>query len=251
MTTTPADRNRFARGLGRIQQHDPASRGFAIPRQGATLRDVTHAHHGIPSNQRNAGACTAFTCGDMLMTWPLWRHGDVWDDDRDFRLYGRITALDDFPGAWTFVRIVDEFTVEGSGEDTGSSSVGMWRALKEAGTVDRVEWAFGLDHALEAIMRAPLAVGIPWRSAMFDITSEGQVKYTGDVVGGHEIMFGRMRVAQRRLWFLNHWLDQDGTPWGVKGWAWMSFDDFGQALSEGGDVAQFLRTSAWKPPKTA
>lgn len=261
MTTTTSDRDRFAHGLGRIQQHDPASLNFPAPRLAElaeaaqvppVLTDVTHAHHGRDSNQRNAGACTAATCDDYSNTHPHWRKGDEWDDPRMFGLYGRITALDDFAGTpWTFVRIVDDWHVEATGDDTGSSSIGMWRALKEAGEFDRVEWAFGGEHGREAIKRAPLCVGIPWRSAMFDPTSEGQVKYVGDVVGGHEIMFARMRVSQRRLWFLNHWLNQDGSLWGAGGWAWLSFDDYDKAVGEGGDQAQFLRTSAWKPPRAA
>jgi hypothetical protein len=254
MTTFSSDRDRFAQALGRVQQHDPASRDYPAPRLAEipqappVLRDVTHPHHGVDSNQRNAGACTAATCDDYSMTHPHWRSRDPWNDERMFKLYELITRLDDFPGEWRFLRILDDFHVEGSGEDTGSSSIGMWRALKSLGQYDRVEWAFGGQHGREAMLRAPLCVGIPWRSAMFDPTGDGQVRYTGDVVGGHEIMFARMRVSQRRMWFLNHWRNQDDTLWGIRGWAWMSFADYDQAISEGGDQAQFLRTAAWKPP---
>jgi hypothetical protein len=69
----------------------------------------------------------------------------------------------------------------GHGDDTGSSSLGMYRAGKQLGVISRVEWAFGLRHALEAMVanRRPGALGIPWRAGMMTPDSDGRIHYTG------------------------------------------------------------------------
>jgi hypothetical protein len=250
---TSRERDRWAASLKRIEHHDPASRNYAGPRLadlGVTaLRDATWAHYGPGTNQRDAGACTSGTAVDVLMSRPLYsRRVGIFDDDFMFRLYQLITARDPFGGQWYYDRIVDQFHVQGHGNDTGSSWRGMWVAMRELGLIDRVEWGFGGDHGRELMLRGPVAIGIPWRSRMFDPEPDGRIRYLGDVVGGHEIAATRLRVAERRIWIRNHWLGDDGKPWGVKGLAWMSFDDYDAALADGGDQAQFLRTSAWKPP---
>jgi hypothetical protein len=254
LTTTPADRDDFARSLGRIEFHDPASWDYPVPRLAdvaptVTLHDVTWPHYGDGTNQRNIGACTAATATDLLMTRPLWRRRlGVFDDEFMFRLYDLITKRDPFAGEWTYDRIIDLFRVLGHGQDTGSSWKGMFAALRERGLVDRVEWAFSGDHGREAMLRGPLALGIPWRSRMFDPEPDGRIRYTGDVVGGHEIGVLRMRVAQRRMVIRNHWINRDGTPWGIGGLAYLSWDDYDAALEDGGDQSQFIRTPAWRPP---
>jgi hypothetical protein len=249
---TTSERDRWAESLKRIEYHDPASRNYAGPRLaqlGATqLRDITWPHHGVGTNQRNVGACTSGTAVDLLMSRPLWLHRFAFDDDFMFRLYQLITARDPFGGQWYFDRIVDAFHVAGHGQDTGSSWRGMYVAMRELGLIDRVEWGFGGDHGRELMMRGPIALGIPWRSAMFDPESDGRIRYKGDVVGGHEIGVVRLRVEARRLWIRNHWVDDSGKPWGVKGLAYMTWDDYDAALAEGGDQAQFLRTTAWRAP---
>jgi hypothetical protein len=249
---TTRERDRWAASLKRIEYHDPASRNFAGPRLAdlgaAALRDVTWAHHGPGSNQRNVGACTAGTVVDNLMSRPLWLHKFTFDDDALFRFYQAITARDPFGGQWYYDRIVDDFHVEGHGDDTGSSWKGMFNALRDMQLADRVEWAFGGQHGRELMLRGPVAIGIPWHSGMFDPDSEGRIRPKGDVVGGHEISAVRLRVEARRVWIRNHWINDDGSPWGVGGLAFMSWDDYDSVIADGGDQSQFLRTTAWRAP---
>lgn len=243
--TTPAG---WRPGFGRNVEHDPRSRMFPAARLGATpatpteLRDVTFAHHGGVLDQGPVGACTFFTVGDLLHTYPAYRARQARAADRAwcFTGYALATALDPFAGQWYFDGIVDGRPT-GHGEDTGSSSLGMYRAGKEMGVVSRVEWAFGLRHALEAMVanRRPGAIGIPWRADMMDVDADGYVHYTGPVEGGHEVALMRLRVADETAVGFNHWLMPDGSPWGRGGWFKIRFDDLGQALAENGDFAQF------------
>jgi hypothetical protein len=251
---TPSERDRWAESLKRIEHHDPASRNFAGPRLAdlgvPELHDVTWPHYGPGSNQRNVGACTSGTCVDLLMSRPLWLRRFRFDDDFLFRLYQLITARDPFGGQWYYDRIVDLFHVDGHGQDTGSSWRGMWHALRELGLVDRVEWAFGGQHGRELMLRGPLAIGIPWHSGMFDVEADGRIRPRGEVVGGHEIGVTRLRVASRRVWIRNHWVNDDGSPWGINGLAYLTWDDYDALIADNGDQAQFLRTPAWRAPSS-
>jgi hypothetical protein len=253
-TTTPAG---WRPGFGRNVEHDPRSFNFPAARLGAPqapteLHDVTFTHHGDVLDQDGVGACTAFTLGDLLHSAPIYRAARVRDVDRAwcFRAYALETTVDPFAGAWVFDGMVDGQPT-GHGDDTGSSSLGMFRAGKQLGVISRVEWAFGLRHALEAMVanRRPGALGIPWRAAMMTPDSDGRIRYTGTVEGGHEIAALRLRVADERVYIFNHWLMPDGTPWGRKGFAWLSWDDLGQALEEQGDFAQFY--APWETPHAA
>jgi hypothetical protein len=221
--------------LGRVVEHDPRSRAYAVPRladlgQDEPLRSTGWWHYG-PVLDQGDGACVAFTGGDLLNSRPLRGTRSpttLWNADRCLDLYADVTALDDYPGTWRR---------DGTGQDTGSSALGLYRALKARGEVTRIEWAFGLRHALEALMRGPVAFGIPWRSDMFTPDAEGRIRYSGDVVGGHELAGFRLQVRLERVWLLNHW----GPDWGRNGWCWMTWDDLGQALAEQGDAAQLIR----------
>jgi hypothetical protein len=236
--------DQMERGLGRIQQHDPRSLNFPIPMGSAEVpirppRNVTHRFYGGVRDQLNIGACTYFSVGDYYSAAPFYRGAEkhLFTQEACFRGYSRVTEVDTFPGKWYFDGFNPDGTVRGRGEDTGSSSGGMWRALKEAGLASRVEWAFGVEHLLDALIDTPICIGIPWRSAMFTPDRDGMVHYIGDVVGGHEITIMRCRVDTRRVLIPNHW----GPDWGVRGWFSMTWDDLGQALADGGDAARFYR----------
>ena len=232
------------RGLGRIQQHDPASRNYPIPMGSAANavrppQDVTHRFTGDIRNQLTVGGCTYFAVGDYYSAHPFYRRAEkpLFTNEACFRGYAQETALDTIPGTWYFDGYNPDGSVKGHGDDTGSSSVGMWRVLKAQGLASRAEWAFGLTHLLDALIDTPICIGIPWKSAMFKPDSDGLVHYTGDTVGGHEITIMRCRVETRRVLIPNHW----GKDWGVRGWFSMTWEDLGQALSDGGDAVRFIR----------
>lgn len=242
MTDGPTP-NQLERSLGRLQQHDHRSLDFKIGRAAAPrpLHDVTHRFHGGVRQQANIGACTYFALGDYYSAEPTYRRHerDQWTNERCFAGYALETQLDDpdIPGQWFFDGMNDDGTANGHGDDTGSSSIGMWRTAKQQGVATRVEWALGLEHTLEALLDTPISIGIPWKSAMFTPDPDGLVHYTGDTVGGHQITIMRMRVKQERVLIPNHW----GADWGVDGWFAMTFDDLGQALEDGGDASRFYR----------
>lgn len=233
------------RGLGRVQEHDPRSWNYLTPMGSprAVIRnpaDVTHRFYGGVRDQRNIGACTYFSVGDYYSAQGFYRRRerDLFTDEACLRGYSRETELDTFPGTWYLDRIDPASGyVYGRGEDTGSSSIGMWRTLREQGLASRVEWAMGLAHVLDAIQDTPICIGIPWKAGMMTPDRDGLIHYTGDTVGGHEITLMRSRLSTRRVYFPNHW----GRDWGINGWASLSFDDLGQALADGGDACRFYR----------
>jgi hypothetical protein len=159
---------------------------------------------------------------------PLHIAGTRWlKEPQAVALYARATALDPFPGTYP-------------PEDTGSDGLSVCKAAKELGLIDSYAWAFGQEHALDALQLAPVLVGIPWHNSMFRPDKKGYVHPDGNIVGGHEfVLFGDN--CKGKLTFLNSW----GTDWGVKGRFYMTYDDFGALLADQGDVAVPQRDSVW------
>ena len=49
------------------------------------------------------------------------------------------------------------------------------QAAKALGYITRYEWAFGLDHALGALMLGPVLIGTVWYDLMFETTDNGEL----------------------------------------------------------------------------
>jgi hypothetical protein len=61
----------------------------------------------------------------------------------------------------------------------------------------------------------------------------GQMRYTGQPRGGHEICADEIDVANKRVWIItNSW----GSSWGVAGRAWWPWADLGKVFADQGDA---------------
>lgn len=209
--------------LGRLLQHDPRSRAF--PALAAdTLRSVTHRRYGAVLDQGRTSSCTGHAMAQVLNHVPLRVKGHVLRSADAFRIYTRATQIDEWPGEYP-------------AQDTGSSGLAVAKAAKEAGLITAYDHAFGLDHALLALVLAPVIVGSNWYSSMWRTDPVGRLQISGRVEGGHEwTMFG-LDVEQRRVLCLNSW----GPRWGDRGRFWLTFDDLGRLLNEDGDVTVPVR----------
>jgi len=205
------------RALGRVVQHDPRSRAY--PATLGALRTITHRHYGPVLDQGQIGSCTGNAAADALNTTPL-RHGRRLLTEVDARtLYHEATVLDGFPGTWPPT-------------DTGSSGLGVAKAVVKAGWATGYTHAFGLDHALAALVLAPVIVGTNWHDSMFTPDSKGFIHPSGAVVGGHEYALVGLDVKRARVTMLNSW----SASWGINGRAYITFADLGALLADQGDV---------------
>lgn len=211
-------------GLGRKVNHDPRSRNFPAPRA-TERRPVLWRRNSPVLDQGSLGSCTGNAMAQALNMTPLHTKGTRYLKEEDaVALYQRATQLDPFPGAFP-------------PDDTGSDGLSVCKAAAEKGLIASYRWAFGFDHALDALQNGPVIVGLPWHNSMFTPDAKGFLHPDGNKVGGHEtVLFGD--DTKDTLTFLNSW----GRSWGPLGGRYrLSYADFAALLADQGDCAVPVR----------
>jgi transposase IS4-like protein/DDE family transposase len=119
-----------------------------------------------------------------------------------YRLYSDAIVLDPFPGQWR-------------PDDTGSLGLAAAQAARAQGLITRYEHAFGLDHALGALMLGPVIIGTNWYDSMFDVTNRGElvIEPGASVAGGNVYQAFGVNVRDRRVWCFQSW----GPEWASAG----------------------------------
>lgn len=208
--------------LGRHIEHDPRSRLFPAPRA-SSVASVNHAGRGLPLRQLDVhicstahSLCAAINCSPQMSRTrqPLTEVDAVW-------IHDSATRRADFA-----------FRRAGVG---GNSALGACRAANNLGLIESYTHAFGIDHALHALVFRPVMTGIKWYSS-FDSPDPdtGLVKITqrATIRGGHEVLVYGIDAERNVVWCWNSW----GPKFGIGGRFSMSFDTWGLLLRERGDV---------------
>lgn len=210
-------------GLGRIVEHDPRSRAFAVAPLAVKPRTILWDHHAPVLDQGQVGSCT----GNALAQWfntgfaQQHPHGpDALLTEADaLDLYSRATRLDGIRGVYP-------------PDDTGSSGLAVCKAAQRSGALTGYQHAFGLGQLLLALQHSPVIAGTTWTEGMFEPSASGQIRPTGAAVGGHEYLILGADIERRRVAILNSWAE----GWGKHGRAWLSFDDYAALLADQGDI---------------
>lgn len=210
--------------LGRHIEHDPQSRAYGIVTAKVPLKSVRHIRHGAIFDQRELGSCTGNAGAGCRNTVPLWKTGQKLLHEADaVSIYGAATVIDGFPGSYP-------------PDDTGSSGLAVCKVMKTMGLITSYQHAFGIDAALQALMKHSFMTGINWYEGFDNPDLTGHVQKTGQIRGGHEIECNQYVSAANPLdaWlgFHNSW----SVKWGLKGRFYMSVRTFADLLSEEGDV---------------
>ena len=227
--------------LGRAVNHDPRSRSFAFadtPRAAVPVvsRSRWPSTIGI-LDQGQLGSCVPNTGVERMAFTDATRPGltsvgyhaahRALDETLAVDWYHDVTAIDPFPGTYP-------------PDDTGSDGTSLGKLLKSLGLVDSYTHALGgLVDVLTALMSGPVPVGVNWYDSMFRVSDRGElvISPNAQVAGGHEFnLDGELDVDLRQVWMTNHWYNADGSPWGINGRAWLSFDTLARLLGEDGDA---------------
>lgn len=217
--------------LGRNVEHDPRSYAFKMRADTSVpLHFANHIRHGKILDQGDLGSCTGNALVGAVMCGPLWRRYHNYGEVMAVRLYKRATALDAFPGVYP-------------PDDTGSSGLAVCKAAVEKKLILRYEHAFGIDEALQALMRGAVITGIDWYEGFDHPRDSGLVQIDGEIRGGHEVV-ARSYVPVTGdfpldgiVVFDNSW----GGSWGRKGSFNMTARTWAALLEAQGDVTVPLR----------
>ena len=205
--------------LGRHIEHDPASRQFPAA-QAAALKTVTHERKCAPFDQGQLGSCTGNAMAGLLMTVPYFDpNRPALNEATAVSIYEAGTKLDKIPGSYP-------------PHDTGSSGLAVMKAAKKMGFIKAYHHAFGLQHALAALVLGPVITGVNWYEGFDNPDANGLVHVTGAVRGGHEFEVVAIDVEKKTVTACNSW----GTGWGKNGFFTFSWADWDRLLKEQGDV---------------
>lgn len=117
----------------------------------------------------------------------------------------------------------------------GTSVIAGAKATKQLWpkAFDSYRWAFGLNDVVMSLgYNSPVILGIPWLADMMHPDSNGIIKATGTVQGGHCILADAVDVTTRYIRMLNSW----SASWGKNGRCWISFEDLDKLLHQDGEA---------------
>jgi hypothetical protein len=210
--------------LGRHVHHDSRSREYSASRA-PKIVSVKHQATGLPLNQGELGSCTANALCGALDSAPDLSGGAPLVEADAIRLYEKETSLEGQPYP---------------PNDPGGSGLMVCKAARQLGLISSYKHAFGVQHALEALVLRPVITGIKWYTS-FDSphpqTGLVELAPGATVRGGHEILADEIDADNKLVWFWNSW----GTQFGLGGRFCMTFDTWQQLLQDQGDVTVPLK----------
>lgn len=192
--------------------------------------DVTYADNEAVLDQGQFGTCVGNGTAQFLNTDPI--------DDKYTEGMGQ-SATNGGPYARA---LYYEATVnDGSPDDPNSSGGGQqgasvrsgMKALKNRNRIGAYAVAASLDDIKTWLHsgKGPLVVGTDWMNDMFNPTN-GYVKPTGGVAGGHCYLLVGDLASEGAFLFQNSW----GASWGLKGRFKMKYADFQTLLNQQGEA---------------
>lgn len=212
------EKHRDGMRLGRHVEHDPRSREYQAD-AASKIISVKHDATGLPLDQGQLGSCTANALCGALDSAPNLNGGTPLDEPDAIDIYKLETKLEGEPYP---------------PNDPGGSGLMVCKAGKQMGLITSYHHAFGIEHALKALVLRPVITGVNWYSSFDHPDQNGLVEIAPDATirGGHEIVADEIDAENQLVWFWNSW----GTEYGVGGRFCMSFDTWAQLLEERGDV---------------
>lgn len=204
------------RRLGRIPSFDTRSLDYPIRLLVATETPRSYTWHcGVNLDQGSTPQCVGFSWTQELAARPVVEKNV--DDLTAHLIYGEAQKIDEWPG---------------EGYD-GTSVLAGAKVVTTLGYMREYRWAFGLDDLVLAVGRhGPAVLGINWYESMFTPSADGLLTVAGSIAGGHAILCNGVDIKRKRFRLHNSW----GVAWGIKGEAFLAFDDMARLFSESGEA---------------
>jgi hypothetical protein len=225
--------------LDRLPEFDDRSRAFSVrgiltaTEEQRPIRSMTWTVP-VSLDQGSEGACVGFSWAHEIAARPF-ADRNITDD----------IAL----GIYRWARQNDEWP----GEDyDGTSVLAGAKAVTNLGLLKEYRWGFNAEDVHRAVsFKGPAVMGINWYTGMMSPESDGRIRPTGAIEGGHAILYPRVRSPIYRIktlrqtaWLYNSW----GPGWGPEGpWCYLTWEDFERLMDEQGEACVPVQRS--KAPK--
>lgn len=241
--------------LGRHVEHDPRSLAYAhgvLPK--SAIKTVEWTRRIPILDQGSLGSCTGNAGTGVLGTDSAGRTASTTVTisaagaaaSRGLFTAG-VHALDEaFAVAlYSLATILDGVSGQYPPTDTGSTGLGVAKALKALGLAGSYTHAFTFPAVGSALQNGPVMIGIPWLKSMFDTATDGRilVDHSSGIAGGHELELSKYDASTGEYWVPNSW----NTSWGSAGWGYFTAADLAWLLSQQSDVTVPALTSAPTP----
>jgi hypothetical protein len=221
--------NAGGRVLDWVSRHDPRSLAYAaraVMAGSAPLADRLWPV-GAVLDQQAEGACVGFGIVDALNAAAA---GDVDRAAADaLELYHDAQRVDDVPGE----------------NYSGTSVLAGLKAARSLGWLGGFRWCFGTRDIAQTVLQvAPVVVGVPWLSGMYETGPGGLVKVAGDNTGeGHCLAVVGLKLkgpqGQAGPYFV--WLNSWGLSYGDRGLGYIHHRDLAGLLHGVGEAAVPMR----------
>ena len=232
--------------LGRQRLTDSRSAAYRYRAAAArrVIKDTEWPRHAPILDQGNIGSCEGNAELGCAASGPVWealskaqRAIVAKGEPTALAWYARATALDGYPGVFTYP--------PPGGEDTGTDSTSVSKAAAEAGFIGGYLHAGTLADTLDALMAGPVNLGINWYESFDDPAADGLVAIAPSAVirGGHALCARKVEATKARVWLDNSWT----ADWGVYGRCCMAFDTLDRLLAEDGECVVPVPLSAPAP----
>jgi len=185
-------------------------------------------------NQLKTGTCVGHGWTNFLRCAPMQTTKHI---DAPYDLYRKAVLLDDMP--------------ENDGEATAADDALQYGTTVRAGAValtnetrlQQYLWAFDLATTIEWLLtKGPVVVGVNWYDGMFAVPTNGILKVTGDIAGGHCFLLRGANSKTRLVPCTNSW----GVDWGLKGNFFLTFSDLERLIHEQGEVCTAVQQKVIK-----
>jgi len=183
--------------LARFVEHDPASRGFALPTviDKSTWRDKhIRIYDPTPNPKQTLGNCTMCAKAMQLNAAGNRRPGRVLDMPWATNAYTWETQHDEFPGQMP-------------AQDTGSSGLASCKTAQHLNVGGEYRWLFhGVDQVVQTIMAGQVvSLGTAWYDSMFTPDRNDVITVTGEPAGGHQYVargyYKKQDLVEIRCWW--------------------------------------------------
>lgn len=206
-----------AGGLGRIYVPDERDHAYAITLPTPAVRSYRYWRDGPLLDQGQTPSCVGHA-------WKNWLDGTPVRDPlakppSAMEIYAWANAHDGISG----------------GHDGTSVRAGA-QYLQSLGKISSYHWAESADDALAYLLgTSPVVLGVNWYQGFDTPSSEGIVRISGGIRGGHAFLADGFNKSRGLVRAWNSW-----GMWGKKGHFFFSAEDLARLLGEQGECCAAL-----------